>query len=354
MPVCAACGVIGVSQADACPNCGTEYPVPQVRVERDRRVAWVAVRCSFQCRSCHFLSPLDEFDIDGSVECAQCGTSQRFDVEAWVDALAHAHAVGDLAYPLPQGRLLHPDIWIESPYLAIGSSECFSEYRQSGTFDRDGITVQRSLFIEAGPGHPVCDKCGGLVAVEVDARGTHTRCTSCGTSASYELPSGGKRFAEGLVGIVGEAHRSDQRRATMESSAGGPVALKCPECGAALPATRERVHTCSYCGTVSLIPAQARTREAGQVLKPDVWWVGFQGPSAQREALESPPGQKFGSNKGEKKTIGALMGTPTPDTHLELGEPIPKRYLFQTLLNLGLPTIALIIAVVAYLLYSAG
>lgn len=352
MPLCTGCGVIGVSQADMCPNCERDYPTPMTRVARDRKVAWVAVRCSFQCRSCHFLSPLDEFDVDGSVECAQCGQAQRFDVDAWHEALAHAHALGDLAYPLPQGRYLHPDIWIESPYLAIGSTDCFAEHRQSSAFERDGMTIQRSLFIEAGPGQPVCADCRVALTVEVDARGAHTRCEGCGATATYKLPGRGKSLAAGLVGIVGEAHRTDRLRAKMESSAGGPVALNCPDCGGSLPATRDRVLTCEYCGTASLIPAQARTRDAGQVLKPDVWWVAFRGHSAKREALEAPTHvieQKKKGAQGVEGLVG-LAQKPKPETHLELGDPRPGRYGFQLMLNLGLPTIALLIAVIVYLL----
>lgn len=353
MPLCSACGVIGATELDACPHCGTDYPEHIARVPRDRRVAWVAVRCSFQCRSCHFLSPLDEFDVDGSVECAQCGQSQRFDVHAWTDALAHAHALGDLAYPQPQGRYLHPDIWIESPFLAIGRTECFAEHRQSGVETIDGVTVERSLFIEAGPGHPVCQACKTAMSVEVEPRGggTNARCSGCGFSAGYSLPPGGDRFTDALVGIVGEAHRSDQLRARMESSAGGPVALKCPECGGALPATRERVLSCSYCGTASLIPAQARTRDAGQVLQPDVWWIAFRGPSSRRAELEFPPIQA--QSEDDKKTVDIdMFGPPKPDTRLELGSTRGERYWLQTLIDFGLPTVALIIAIAIVLLFG--
>ncbi len=351
MPLCTSCGVIGTTQADTCPHCGSEHPRPIPRVPRPIRHAWVAVRCSFQCRSCHFLSPLDEFDVDGSVECAQCGQSQRFDVQAWNDALDHAHALADLAYPQPQGRYLHPDIWIETPFPDIGRTEVFDEHRQSGTETRDGVTIERSLFIEVGPGHPICRACKRALDVEIDPQGqTRTRCSGCGNSASYELPPGGDQFTDALVGIVGEAHRSDQRRARMESSAGGPIALKCPECAGALPATRERVLTCTYCGTASLIPAQARTRDAGQVLEPDVWWVAFRGPSPRRAALESPPIETV---EGEKEGV-ALFGPPKPDTRLELGKPLGRRYWLQMVVDLGLPTIALIIAIILVVLFGLG
>lgn len=365
MPICTACGVIGVTQDERCPQCSTDYPTPVTKVDRDPKHAWVAVRCSFQCRTCHFLSPLDEYDVDGSVECAQCGQAQRFDVGAWREALAHAHAVADLAFPQPQGRYLHPDVWIASPFLPVGHTTCFVEHRQSGTAELDGVTIQRSLFIEAGPGQPVCHTCSKVLDVRVDPGGTTvTSCTGCGTQAEYALPPDGQRWSEALTGIVGEAHRTDQQRARIETSAAGPVALKCPECAGALPATRERVLTCSYCGTASLIPAQARTRDAGQVLRPDVWWIAFRGPSAKRAQLErgeavldasshgaSTAGE--GDGKGKKIDVSRMLGPPRPDTRLELGELQSRRYPLQIALDLGIPTAALLIAVIIAVLAAS-
>lgn len=349
MPLCARCGVIAPAQLPSCPICGDDFPAPRVTVRPSPSQAWVAVRCSFQCRSCQFLSPLDELDIDGSVECAQCGQAQRFDVEAWHEALAFAHGVGDLAFPLPEGRLSHPAVWVgdDNPHLRVGHTEVFAEHRQSSVQVIDGVTVHRSLFIEAAPGHPTCEGCRAPMEVELRSTGAEASCRQCGSRFGYQLPAGAERYCEGLAGVVADIHRSDQRRARLETTADGPVSLKCPECGGALPATRERLLKCGYCGTGSLIPAQARLRDAGQVLTPDIWWLAFRGPSKRREALEEPPAPE--KKKPKTKLEKARAGM----TDLELAQEKPGRYVPQLLLNLLLPSAALAAAVVVYLLLKA-
>lgn len=346
MPLCPRCGVIAPAQAHACPICSEEFAAPRVALRPVASHAWVAVRCSFQCRSCQFLSPLDELDIDGSVECAQCGQAQRFDVGAWHQALAFAHGVADLAFPLPEGRLSHPAVWVgdDNPHLRVGHTEVFAEHRQSSVKVVDNVTVHRSLFIEAAPGHPVCEGCKAPMEVDLRAVGTEASCRKCGGSFVYQLPPGAEQYNEGLAGVVADAHRSDQRRARMESSADGPIALKCPECGGALPATRERLLQCGYCGTGSLIPAQARLRDAGQVLTPDIWWLAFRGASKRREALEEPPlpEKKKPKTKLEKQRAGM--------TDVELAQEKPGRYLPQLVINLALPGAALVVAIVVYAL----
>ena len=117
---------------------------------------WVAVRCTFQCRSCGFAAPLDQLDIDGSVECAYCGLCQRFEPSTWIEALEFAHAVGDLSGPEPEGRAPNPSLWIapDNPFRDVGETVTFSELRQSGSQMVDGMMVPRSLQIRVAPGFP--------------------------------------------------------------------------------------------------------------------------------------------------------------------------------------------------------
>jgi hypothetical protein len=353
MPLCSRCGVIAPAQSPVCLVCGEPSASSRTSVRPTAGHAWVAVRCSFQCRSCQFLSPLDELDIDGSVECAQCGQSQRFDVDAWHEALAFAHGIGDLGFPLPEGRLSHANIWIgdDNPYLAIGHTAAFAEHRQSSMQMVDGMTVHRSLFIEAGPGHPICEGCRTPLEIEIDrSAGTRSRCDGCGTTATYRLPNGATRYCAGLLGVVADAHCGGQRRARMQSTAAGPTALQCPECGGALPATRERVLRCEYCGTASLVPAQARTRDVGQVLTPDIWWLAFAGPSNLRRALEDPPAPA--PIEAETNDALAKLKAKAPATSLELVAEKPGTYLPQLLLNLLLPGAALLVAIILYVLFG--
>ena len=338
--------MIAPATKKACPICGERFANPREAVRPERGHAWVAVRCSFQCRSCQFLSPLDELDIDGSVECAQCGQAQRFDVEAWHEALAFAHAVGDLAFPMPEGRLSHPAIWVgdDNPFGMVGHTEVFSEHRQSSVQVTHGVTVHRSLFVEAAPGHPTCGACHALLDVVIGAGGTEATCRKCGNGATFALPPGAGQYCDGLVAVVADAHREDQQRARLEVTADGPVSLKCPECAGALPATRERVLRCSYCGTASLIPVQARLRDAGQVLTPDIWWLAFAGACTRRGELEEPPLPKADEPKSKLAKLKAKT------TDLELVKEKPGRYLPQVLMNLVLPSVALVVAVLVYLL----
>ena len=123
LPICDRCGVIAPSQDGNCELCqqGFGHPRPTAPSSADGSY-WVAVRCSFQCRSCHFLSPLDSLDIDGSVECAQCGMPQRFDVKAWHEALAFAHEVGDLGFPAPRGVTRTPRFGSVTPTRTSASA----------------------------------------------------------------------------------------------------------------------------------------------------------------------------------------------------------------------------------------
>src|SRR6185295_10892156 len=111
---------------------------------------WVAVRCSFQCRSCGFAAPLDQLDIDGAVECAYCGLRQRFEPSTWTEALEFAHAVGDLAGPEPEGRYPNPSLWIApaNPFADVGETLTFSELRQAGMEMSGGEMIPKSLFIQ--------------------------------------------------------------------------------------------------------------------------------------------------------------------------------------------------------------
>jgi DNA-directed RNA polymerase subunit RPC12/RpoP len=293
----------------------------------------VAVRASFQCRSCHFLSPLDELDIDGSVECAQCTMHQRFDVAAWTDALAFAHGVGDLGFPPPEGRAPNPHVWIgeDNPHIRLGYTDVFAEHRQSSTTVQAGVTVHRSLFIQASPGHPVCHKCGGALRISIMGERTNARCDECGEQPSHQLPPGARSYAAKLVGVVALAHRVDKPLALLDSH-GGTDTLKCGQCGGDLEPTRDRVVECRYCNATNLVPARARARDHGSPIKPEVWWLAFVGPSAARRALEAPA-----------LVGGALTSYFGGETHLEQAPKKDTLNFKQLALSLVLPTIALVL-----------
>lgn len=341
-PICVKCGVVAPTQHPQCGLCGTAFTYPRVHAPAaSDGTFWAAVRCSFQCRSCHFLSPLNGLDMDGSVECAQCGMHQRFDVEAWREALAFSHGVADLAYPPPEGRHPHPHIWIgnDNPHAQIGYTEVFGEHRQSSTSVEGAITVHRSLFIQASPGHPTCKKCGRSVTASLSGHDVETRCDSCGETAKYRLPQQATHYAPPIRGVVSNEERVDKPRARLETVAGGPVTLKCAECGGNLPATSQRVLECPYCKAACLIPSRALVRDPGEPIEPDIWWLAFTGRSDARTKIESPTLKEEGALK---KLAGGVK------TYLVEAPKKPVRNTKQLLLALVLPSIAMLIGAGIY------
>src|SRR5262249_54995779 len=154
--------------------------------------------CAFTCNQCRFLAPLDALDADGAVDCASCGLHQRFDLDAWREALDFAHAVGDLAGPAPEGRHPHPTLWIgsENPYARIGDTHAFER--------KDNISTN-GLAIDASPGHPICRTCQvPLSTTSARPGAVSTRCPRCGVTAEYAIPDDTRHLSGALVGVVAD------------------------------------------------------------------------------------------------------------------------------------------------------
>ncbi len=257
--------------------------------------AWVAIRCAFTCNSCRFLAPLDALDADGAVECAHCGLRQRFDVEAWTLGLGFAHAVADLAGPLPEGRNPHPIVWIgsENPHLAVGTTRTF------------GHATFGALAIDAAPGHPVCGRCSEPLGLSVPEPGSvETLCPRCGDRARHTTSDAAVALYPPLVAAVSEEHRSDRPKARASATAAGVVTLSCPSCGAPLD-LRETgtVHTCGYCRTSVIVPHQSVARALRRTPEPSIFWVLMQGPSEARRDLLAAPAPDVLSGEAAKKAL---------------------------------------------------
>jgi len=259
---------------------------------------WVAVRTGFTCNSCRFLAPLDGLDVDGAVECAQCGLRQRFDVPLWSNALKFAHGVADLAGPHPEGRAPHPSVWVgtENPYKAVGDTKTMEEAS-------DGM-----LQIAAGPGHPVCHKCALPLAAALGPQGVvTTQCSKCGERATWQLPPEAANLHEALVGVVSDENRSDRPR-VLASMEAGATSLKCPGCGAPLKVQGEDgVQTCPYCSVSAIVPWRRIVRMRNEVPAPEVWWLLMRGPSLKRLTLEAP-GAASATTMSAKKLIRRTDG----------------------------------------------
>jgi len=281
-PICTFCGVVAPAQAGTCASCGRELARPRAFAPLSGDLYFTAVRATYVCRACGFPSPLDGLVTSESLDCAQCGSLQRFEPEIWNTGLEHARTVGDLGGPNPEGRAPDPDIWIgeDNPHRTLGMTETFAK-------------VESDRFaLEASPGWPVCRRCA--VPLECVAQGTQvaTRCPTCTAQAQHDVPG---RLLErasvtGIAGVVSDENRTGRVEVRVQATAGGLVALLCPQCGAAVQSVGGTSNTveCAYCKTLAIIPPRARPREQGAMVKPTVFWVAFRGRSPARAKLAMP------------------------------------------------------------------
>jgi hypothetical protein len=231
------------------------------------------------------------------VECAYCGLRQRFEPSTWTEAIEFAHAVGDLAGPGAEGRYPDPGIWIApvNPFRDLGETLAFSEFRQSGFEISNGMTLPKSLVIQAGPGFPVCARCRVPVGVEVARDGrTTTTCSSCAERATFALPERARQYGEALVAVVAEEHRTSHVQATqMAPSETGVSAIACPTCGAPLELHGgDRTIRCKFCGAFCRVPGKVLVRSGQETIEPEIWWMLFNGPSRKRRELERGSGER--------------------------------------------------------------
>jgi len=273
--LCGTCGS-GLARHGGCGACGAVRTGVKTAPETDLLVA--GVRCTFPCRACGFDSPLDELDGDGSAVCLKCGMHQTFPVDAWNAALGRLHALADLAGPDPEGSTRDPR-WSIAP----------SGYQDIGDTQTVRTIEEGALTARATPGHPLCQQCGDPVRIVVEDEGMlKTSCASCGSTANYACqPS---QFTAPIVGVIGQEHRTDQADATQQEGS-----FMCGGCGGPLPVDGlGRLVKCRFCQVVSRIPVQ-KLQGLKEPPPPDVWWLVFQGPSAERtRLLRGAPGEDGG------------------------------------------------------------
>ena len=288
--LCPACGVMAPAERRSCEWC--EAPLdrcPSIPDGPDG-IYPVVVCCHFQCRSCGHRSPLNELDLDGTVRCLRCGLDQMFDVSSWAAALDHAHGVGDLAGPSPEGRHPHPRISIagDNPLASIGRYRTSARLAQSGTRVEDGMVVPRSLIIDAAPGWPLCSRCNLPLEIRGSDGHATTSCPDCGRSASYDIDPRARQLCSGLIAAVAEDQRTDRLAVQVTGQEAGEASvLRCPGCGAAMSDVSDAATVrCEFCNTVARIPAAVRQELFDHEPDEQVWWLLFGGPSKQRRALE--------------------------------------------------------------------
>lgn len=219
----------------------------------------------------------------------RCGLEQAFAESSWQTAIDHAHAVGDLAGS-PEGR--NPSGWLsiaaENPFKAVTTAV----HQQSGMVSERGMQVPTSLRTTAIVAEPKCVTCNVSLVFRSEGTELVSRCSRCSETRKYRLPPGARERFPGLVGVMTDEHRSDQlvTRVDDDRERPGAVALSCPSCGGALQvAPGERIVACGYCGASSRIPEKVYLRAGDPNLRPEPWWLAFDGPSRTRRRLERDP-----------------------------------------------------------------
>lgn len=285
--VCRACGVLVPTKAQTCEQCGAGIDSPLV-VEEETQWFWTAVEYTFRCPACHDLSPVDTLDEKQPVACANCGASRTFAVSEWKATLDFAHAVGDLAGPDPGGRFpsRKPSVKDRNSFKSLGLTKTFQQ-----------LCPDRKLAIKATAGHPLCDQCHQPLVAAKHAPGTLTvSCSKCAKQTQYHWPTSLHGDHPGLDGVLARAHETGGTDAVVNQDASGALTLHCPDCEAALDVGgRAGVVHCPYCHAAVRVPAQTLRKMGLLDLKPELWWLLWKGPSAQREAWEQegiPPEKK--------------------------------------------------------------
>jgi hypothetical protein len=135
------------------------------------------------------------------------------------------------------------------------------------------------LSVLAGPGHPLCDACHGVLEVTVEAPGAASGvCQTCSAVEHHRALLEG--LPKGLIAVVGPEHRDDRPDAGHDSDR-----FQCGACGAPLPVDGlGRLVRCAYCQGVSRIPV-VQLQGLSAPPPPDIWWLGFEGPSEERARL---------------------------------------------------------------------
>lgn len=292
MSVCHACGALAPTHRSSCEVCGQPVGSSLEAIPpRADDLSFVQLRVQIKCRQCGGAFPLDEPELEESVTCPRCSTTQAFDLEAWSDAFAHAHLVGDVYGPrgdsfrraLPPGR---------DPSPGMGNDTAVYALELSGMSVEGGVMKTRNLHASCAPGQPLCDKCGSpreplpLQGMR-GAPELQMRCVGCGDTARYAIPSMAAGLAPGLVGFVAEGLRVDRPEARLDgTSAGMVIALKCPSCGGGLNVTPgSHVAICTFCKTESRIASRTLLALKSTTGAAKPWWAVFRGDAPGRAAL---------------------------------------------------------------------
>jgi LSD1 subclass zinc finger protein len=259
--VCGACGVVRVGHATKCAHCSAPFGEPALQVPRATDLRWVVMECTFRCRMCGFVVPLNHIDVDGAVVCARCSLQQAFDVSGWQGAFLNAHAVAD---GMAEGVGTKTTSWV-------------------GT-----VPSENQLGITVSPGAPLCEACHAPLHVEIGEGGKATaHCAACDTHVTYTVPRAARAISKGHLRVVLAAeHRTDHAAVKVQETPGA-IAVQCPSCSGPLDATDgAKFVVCKFCHATARIPDGVWFRMSGKPPEPEPMWLAFQGPSEARHSAD--------------------------------------------------------------------
>jgi hypothetical protein len=247
---------------------------------------WVGIEATLECRACGHASPCNHLDVEHTVTCLHCGLEERLDPNQWWGALAHAHAVGDLCGPHPEGRFPNELVSIcrHNPFAEVGLTRVSAQHH--GSTPAPG---QPTLNVVATPGHPPCARCRTpLVLARVEPPELELECPNpeCGERTTTVLPEGVRVKIPDLVGILGREHEKGRRDVGIEHGPQG-LGFYCPSCASAVEVlSYSTLVECRLCHTVARVPDKALRILGFERPKTELWWLLFEGPSKLRSKLE--------------------------------------------------------------------
>jgi hypothetical protein len=284
--LCPQCGVVAPQRSQRCLIC--ELPLGANTLARPEAPAgrvWASLWCWFRCPTCSVDVPVDDFATD-ALTCPSCGGSHG--LRGLRRAFDHAHAVGDLAGPDPEGRFPDPRVSVaaDNPFKAFGVLQSVSEDRHDELVTEDGVR-RVAVSVRVAPGHPLCDECNNPLTVTAEGGTLAAHCSGCALRFRSRVPAVALTNLGSVSGVISTAHREERPVAAVErDDDDAPPRFRCPDCTTALgdPAGR-RTLTCEMCRLVSVVPPTHWRVRAGDAIPLQRAWVLFDGPSRMREEL---------------------------------------------------------------------
>lgn len=343
--VCAHCGTL--PHADTCPACAAPARLVDAAPDDDHGY-WVRVEAALRCDRCKLMTPVDGVDVGERYRCAHCDLDQDVFVDSFADGLLEAHGVGDLTWPLPDGRHPDPDCPLPDDLpqkLAIHGPTAAFSWAEGG--------VRMTLRI----GCPLCERCHAPLRAHTTGDKTVVRCASCDTREVYTLPA---HHAGALAGALiaayreGDADAPPPKPVTVVREGPKVVTLRCPQCGGGLDKPDRARVVCPYCKTVCAVEGPLRWLFAEKDAPSAPLWLRFKGPSPARVALEKTLKPALARARKKARKEAARAQPPPSNATARAKKPPPAATPVEGGKGAPLWVVPLIVVAVAAALMALG